>query len=143
MQTQTQTIEIEIFQGASFSRAFNVLDQAGVPVNLAGYSAAMQIRPFPSSSEVMLEATTANSLLTISSSITGLIVLSLTPQQTAAFAYNSAVYDMLLTSPTGLISKAFKGKVSIEPVITRIFIAPPPIPALNYNNGSYNLGTYS
>lgn len=93
-----------IWQGTSFTETLAVYsDAAGTtPKNLRGYTAEMIIRNKPNGTPVSNPA--SGSVTTYVDGANGKVTLSLTPQQTAAITWKTAVYDLTITkssNPSG------------------------------------------
>lgn len=105
--------ELLIEQGATFSTTVNVEDTAGAAINLTGYSASSQMR----------KSYYATSNTTITSTITGNsngeITLSMTATNTAALTPGRQVFDLLITSPTGVKTRVVEGIIVISPGVTQ------------------------
>lgn len=117
------TYDLCIQQGATFTRVFtwSTLPAAGAPagseptpVNLTGYTAAMQIRAFPLSSTVLYDASTD---ITLGGSA-GTISLTIPASATEGFTWWSGVYDLLLTDPSGNVTRFVSGSVAVSPGVT-------------------------
>lgn len=102
-----------IDQGTSFENELNLTDENGDPINLIGYSATSMIRKWYTSSNY----TAFTCELDTSA---GVVILSLSPQQTAALTPGRYVYDVILTeTSTGSISRVVEGIVTVTPRSTR------------------------
>lgn len=107
-----------IEQGADLSRKITWSDSAGVPVNLTGYTARMQVRASVGASAVLMELTTENGGIVLGGSA-GTIELVRTAAQTAAFTWRRGIYDLELLSPAGKVTRLLKGEVEVDPEVTR------------------------
>lgn len=88
------------------------------PVDLAGYTARMQIREKLDSSTVIKELTTENSGITVSN--TGkYIQIDITATDTAAFTFSSAVYSLELISSGGKVTQLANGTLTLVKEVTR------------------------
>jgi hypothetical protein len=113
-----------IQQGATFNQLFtwSTLPASGsavgtdtTPVNLTGYSASLQIRPFPLSTTLLYDAS-ANITL---GGAAGTITLSIPAGTTEGFStWWSGVYDLLLTDPSGNVTRLLAGTVTVSPGVT-------------------------
>lgn len=108
-------------QNATLSKVFtwlmqqcNAVGAAPAPVDLTGWSAAMQIRPFPLSTTVLYDA---SSKITLGGK-TGTISLNIPATDTAGFTWWTGVYDMLLIDPAGVVTRLLSGSVSVCPGVT-------------------------
>lgn len=84
------------------------------PVNLTGYSAAMQIRAFPLSPTILYDASDDITL----GGAAGTISLTITAATTEGFGWFSGVYDLLLTDPSGNVIRLLSGGVTVSPGVT-------------------------
>jgi hypothetical protein len=109
-------------QNATFTRVFTWITQqccnaAGsqpAPVDLTGYTASMQIKPYALSSTVLYDAS-ANITL---GGQAGTITLVIPAAETDDFTWWSGVYDLLLTDPFGVVTRLLSGDVSVCPGVT-------------------------
>lgn len=83
------------------------------PVDLVGYTATLQIRQFVSgplvvdlSSYIVLGGTAGTITLTVPSSVT------------AGFTWWNGVYDLLLTSSSGIATRLLQGSVTVTPGVS-------------------------
>jgi hypothetical protein len=116
----TGTYNLCINQGATYQRTF--LWTAGpccgmgtagaepMPVNLTGYTAEMQIRPFPGAPILFYDASADLTL----GGIAGTISLSIDATDTEGFSWIFGYYDLLLTSPTGIVTRLLSGSVTVS-----------------------------
>lgn len=90
---------------------------ATAPVNLNGYTAALQIRSLPQSPTAVLSLTTGSGI-TITGS-TGMIAVSATAQQTGAIDEGPYFYDLEITSQSGIVTRVAQGQVVVSAQVTR------------------------
>ena len=110
------TYNISCPQGATFDRTFTV-SISGVPMNLSGYTAAMQVRE-------TYDSTTALVSLTNGSGITlggtaGTIAVLISSTASAAIADGFYSYDLEITSGGGVTDRILQGKFVVTPEVTR------------------------
>lgn len=98
------------YTGAGILTSYPITD-------LTGYSAKLQVRSAPNSAVVLLELSTVNGGISLNPA-TGEITLLATALQTSAFTWQQGVYDLLLISPTGFVTRLAQGKVSVVPEVT-------------------------
>lgn len=118
----TETINLCVNQGATFSKVFTWWGQvylqgqlANGPINITGYTAALQIRPYQLSTTILYDA---SSNITINGPL-GQISLSIPASATETFTWWNGVYDLLLTSPDGSYSvRLAQGKVQVSPGVS-------------------------
>lgn len=102
-----------IEQGATFSSTVNVEDTAGAAINLSGYSAASQMRK----SYYATSNTAITSIVTGASN--GEITLSMTAANTANLSPGRSVFDLLITSPSGIKTRVIEGIIIVSPGVTQ------------------------
>ena len=119
----TEVINLCINQGATFSKLFTWFGPQFVcgqlqqlPVNITGYTAVLQIRPFVLSTSILYDA---SGNLTLGGAA-GTILLSIPAGSTEGFTWWQGVYDLLLTSSDGSYSvRLFQGKVTVSPGVSQ------------------------
>lgn len=102
-------------QGSTFdlTMTYYVDDE---PVNLTTYSAKMQVRENYSSSNVIVELSSDNDLITLHSD--GRIVLTISDHVTEGFIAKDYVYDLEL-GQNGNVHRIIEGKFVVTPEVTR------------------------
>lgn len=106
-----------IDQGSVWSVVLVYTDSNDTPVNLTGYTAAMQLRQNYNSDVADLTLTTANGGITIVGA-TGTITITATAVQTGALDPGFYVYDLELTSGSN-ISRLIQGQLTVAEQVTR------------------------
>ena len=111
--------DLIIEQGATYTQTFTYETAAGVPINLTAYTAAMQIRESVESTAVLATSsgTSPSITLTLGGSA-GTIIVTMTATVTAAFAFDTAVYDLELTTGTTVL-RLLEGEVKLSKEVTR------------------------
>ena len=102
-----------IEQGATFNRQLTVSENNSA-LNLTGFTGAMQLRSNHESSTVALSVTVA-----IVNATQGLISISASSSSTAALEEGIYVYDLEITSSTGVVTRLLQGEVTVSPEVTR------------------------
>ena len=96
-------------RGSNFSAVLTWRDEAGVLVDLTGYTAEMDIRTAPVDTGVqLLTLTTANSRIALGGAA-GTITLTISAADTAALTAQTAWYDLIVTSSGGTVTPLFEG----------------------------------
>jgi hypothetical protein len=113
----TSTHNLTINKGSAYKIIYRVT-KAGNPASLTGYSLRGQIRPSASSSEVLLNMTSANLLLQIDLSTSSLI-MNFTESFTRRVSQTFAYYDIELINSLAQTSKVAQGLITFIPEITR------------------------
>lgn len=111
------TFDLDIEQGANFSKVITWKDSAGVAQDLTGYTARMQIRKSKSATTTLADMTTANGGVTLGG-VLGTITLALTAAQTAAMT-SGGVYDLELINGAGFVTRLLEGAVTFSKEVTR------------------------
>ena len=101
------------YQGADFTNTFYVTEDNGSSFDLTGFTAAGKIKKHYTSSTS--QTVTA---AVLSPATSGRIQLSLTNSQTAAMKSGRYVYDVVITSSTGIKSRVLEGSVSVLEGVT-------------------------
>jgi hypothetical protein len=107
-----------IDQGATWSVTVTYTDSNGTPINLTGYTAAMQVRQQYSSADADLTLTSPSGGIVITP-LTGVIVITMTATQTAALEEGYYVYDVELTSGS-YKDRLIQGQLTVAPEVTRV-----------------------
>lgn len=89
-----------------------------LPIDLAGFTARMQIRAKLEDTAVIQELTTENGMLTIDS-INKTITLNIPPELTAAYTFNTAVYSLEMVSIGGQVNPFANGTITLVKEVTR------------------------
>lgn len=108
--------DLKVDQGATFRRLITWTDDTGAPVPLVGWTAEAQVRTSPSDAAVV--TLRDGDGITLGGEF-GTIDLVMTPAQTAAMLPRKHVWDLLLTAPTGQVTRLLQGEVRIDAAVTR------------------------
>lgn len=112
--------DIAIYQGASWdlSLAWTTGDPL-LPVDLTGWSAAMQVRTLPESPDVIVTLSTANGRIVLGGEA-GTVWLLLDAQSTGDLDQGSYVYDLeLYAGAGGQVTRLLEGSVTVDSEVTR------------------------
>lgn len=104
-------------QGATFSRVVTWIDSTGVPVNLTGYSARMQVRATVSSASTIFSLTSPSNITL--GGTAGTITIVITAAATAAATAGDYVYDLELVSGSGVVTRLLQGCFVLDAEVTR------------------------
>lgn len=88
------------------------------PVDLAGYSARMQIRPSVSSEVVLLELTSADNEIVINDE-DKVITINISATESMGLDFKTAVYSLEMVGTTGNVVTLVNGTVSLVKEVTR------------------------
>jgi|TARA_B110000259_G_C13910429_1_gene360673 hypothetical protein len=107
------TYNFTIEQGATFTRLLTLKENESV-MNLAGYSAASQLRQTHDTSTVSGTITAS-----VTNASAGQLTLSMTSSATGAMEEGMYVYDVEITASSGAVTRILQGKVTLTPQVTR------------------------
>ncbi|MGH8443833.1 MAG: hypothetical protein ACREVL_01145 [Solimonas sp.] len=89
-----------------------------VPVDLDGYEAELQVRPFVESQDVLLSLSTTDGGIVLDNDLKT-ITLQLGAVDSAALDWEEGVYDLELRSAGGVVLPVAYGSVKVCPEVTR------------------------
>ena len=117
------TVAIE--QGSTFRLRLTlrlptlVPGEPGELMDLSNFIARMQIRHRTPAPEILYSLTTENGGLTLGGAA-GTIDMFISDEDTSAFAFRSAVYDLEIEAvPGGDVTRIIQGPVTVSPEVTR------------------------
>lgn len=111
-------IKLKMEQGATFRQPFDWATN-GVPVNMTGCKARMQMRTTVESPEVIHELTTENGGINILNAEIGKFELYISASNTSSFNFDLCVYDLEVESPNTDVTRLIEGEVSLSKEVTR------------------------
>ena len=111
---------VEIDQGADWFFNITYDQPAGTPVNLTGYTAALQLRSYPANPTAVLTLTTENGGITITGA-SGLVAVHATATQTRAIVAGNYNYDLEITGPgpAYTVTRLVQGIADVSAEVTR------------------------
>lgn len=107
-----------IEKGATYSHILYWKDKTKIPMDLTDVTAKMQVRETVESSTILLELSTENGGITITS-LEGKLVLALSASQTTALVGLGGVYDLELYYSSGKVVRLIEGRIVFKPEVTR------------------------
>lgn len=110
--------KLEIDQGTDVSFPVVLKDSSGTVIDLTGYTARMQIRPFIASSTIIDELTTGNGRAVITAA-EGKVAFTFPHDKTAAYPAGNARYDIEIESADGEVTRVLEGAFVVRPEVTR------------------------
>lgn len=115
-----QCIPIVVWTGTDWTITFYFTDDSGNPINISGYSAQMQGRITPNSSNPpVILASTGNGYITIVG-VSGLLTITLPNAYTSLLPINTnGNWDLFIYSGSGVASRAAGGTFFIQESVTR------------------------
>lgn len=109
--------KLNIDQGATLRKSFT-WNANGTPVDLTGFTGRMQIRQSIDDADPIIDMTTANGGVIIGPQ-PGQFTLHISATDSAAFAFDMAVYDVELIAPGGDVTRILAGDVVLSREVTR------------------------
>lgn len=108
-----------IDQGATFELQVVYKNDAGVPIILTGYTAALQIRQNYYDDTALITLTSPSGGIVITGA-TGTIDLTMTAIQTASLDEGLYVYDLEIVATGGNRTRLIQGQFTVSPEVTRV-----------------------
>jgi len=104
-------VNLVIHKGTYFEETFTLSAEDELGLNLTGNTATSKLK----------KHSTAGIAYTFSTTITAAdstVKIAMSPEVTATLPSGRCVYDLILTSPSGVISKVVEGTVLVEESVT-------------------------
>lgn len=111
--------DLEIEKGTTFKYSLAYLNSDDTPILLNGFTAKMQIRTKHASAATLAEYTTENGIITISPA-EGKISIKVPATETNSYTWVDGVYDLVIISPQGEVTRLLMGTISVSPNVTKI-----------------------
>jgi hypothetical protein len=108
-----------IDQGADWYLTVTYEDPNSTPIDITGYTAALQLRSLPSDTTAVLSLATGSGI-TITGA-TGTVAIHATATQTRAIDEGNYYYDLEISSPTSpsIVTRLVQGQVVVSAEVTR------------------------
>jgi hypothetical protein len=103
-------------QGATFSKTISVAVD-GQPLDLTGYSAALQVRETYDSASTVVSLTNGSGITL--GGVLGTINIVVASTATAAIPAGYYLYDLEITTGAGVKDRLIEGKFTVTPEITK------------------------
>ena len=110
-------LDLEIKQGETFNPFLRRQDGAGGYFNFTGYTARAHVRQKIGDAATLIELTTVNGGLTLTTD--GYINFLLSAADTAALTFVNGVWDFELIDASSKVQRLFAGKVKVLKEVTR------------------------
>lgn len=110
--------KFDINQGATWQLVLLWKNPDLTPVNVTGYSVVIQFRKTVRGAIVLYEMSTTNGKVTLDGPA-GKITALAPKEDTSTFTFDSAVFDVLATSPSGVASRLINATIRVIPAVTR------------------------
>ena len=103
---------LTIDKGTDFTYNIHLIDSAGTPVDITGFTGSSQFRT----------SYTSNAFVTmdvyVSETDLGLITLSMNSHTSSTLNAPKYLYDLILTSNNNIVSRLMEGVVTVNPRVT-------------------------
>lgn len=110
--------DIEIMQGADKTLTLQLTDNNGNAVSLTSYTAKLEIRDKPGGTLISSLTSSPAAGITITAA-TGTIVVAWTSAQTVLFAFDTAPYDIFITSGSSVKTCILRGNINLLHRVTQ------------------------
>lgn len=107
--------DLRIKQGANFKRVVNVVE-FGVPKNIFGYTARMQIRENREKTSLLLSDVSAH--ITLNDAPNGQLTINIPASVTETYDWNSGAYDLEIVNGVIEVISVLEGYVSVMKEVT-------------------------
>jgi len=111
------TRDFTVPQGVTYPIRMRWTDSGGTPISLAGATIRAQLR-LSYESTVAIDCTLVNGKAYLDET-NWYFGFDLIPADTSAIAATTYVYDLVVTTSVGDITRAMQGKISLTPSVTR------------------------
>jgi hypothetical protein len=112
-------VPFKILQGETYNEVVTwKTGTPATPVDLTGCTARLQVRPTIDSATALLSLTTENGGLVLGNNL-GTVRRIISAAATAAFSWDSGVYDLEIIFPDGTVRRLLAGTVSVSKEVTR------------------------
>lgn len=108
-----------IEQGATWIQPVQFQDSTGANRSIANHTIRMQARTSPSSNTTILNLSTTNGNITITSAANGTCALIQSAEMTSNLTAGSYVFDLKLIKPDGTVTRELSGTLTVTPEVTR------------------------
>jgi hypothetical protein len=107
----------EVDQNATFSFIVEYKDNSGLPVDLTGSTAKMQVRDTKGGTKLAFSLTSPAGGITITP-LLGKLTIKMTPTQTNKLFYPKSSYDIMLTDSNANKIKLIEGFITLSRSVT-------------------------
>jgi len=108
-----------IDQGATYELQVIYKNEAGTPINLTGYTAALQVRQNYYDTTALLTLTSPSGGIVINGAA-GTIDITMSATQTGSLDEGFYVYDLEISSSGGNVIRLIQGQFTVSPEVTRV-----------------------
>ncbi len=107
-------VQLTLAQGIASGFAWPMVDGAGAPAVLTGYTVKAQVRA--------AESTTSTLLFEFAAGVSGSsVTIQWTAAQSLTWSFRTGCFDVILISPAGVpVQIVAQGRVVVDPVVTAV-----------------------
>jgi len=105
-------VNIVIDSGTTFETTFTLTNSAGGVMDLSDYTAVSKIRKYPQ------DSLNIKSFSVGIASTAGQITISMASTTTSTLEQGRNYYDIVVTSPTAVVSKVIEGNAIVNPTVS-------------------------
>lgn len=114
---QGDKINLDIPQGETYQHTIHWRDSAGSTIDLTGYSVRMQFREQIDDTDTLYDSVTEGGVTLDEPN--GDILIAIPASITEAWEFRNAVYDLEIENGSGVVTRVMKGRVRVDPEVTR------------------------
>ncbi len=113
------TVNLTIRQGSTFERVIAFKNEDGSTFDLTNYTAVLQARETPDSSQIIINSEGASPNITLSiDTVTGTLTMKMTPTQTAALDFTTIEWNLEM-SINGETHRWFEGLLTLSKEVAK------------------------
>lgn len=112
------TRDFVVPQGVTYPIRMRWTDSGGTPISLSGASVRAQLRLSYTSTAAVIDCTIANGKAYLDGT-DWYFGFDLLPEDTSDLEATTYVYDLVVTTAGGDVTRAMQGKISLTPSVTR------------------------
>jgi hypothetical protein len=114
------TIELNSVNAAGFTAySSGGILQYNTPVDLAGFTAEMDIRSGSNSTTTLYQLSTAGGQIALDN-VLKTITLTIPASDTEDFTWTTGVYDLEMTSGGGIVTRLLSGNITVSREVTKV-----------------------
>jgi len=108
----------EVDQNTTFTFTVEYIDSSGVPINITGSTAKMQVRESKGGSKLAFTLTSPSAGGITVDGLNGKLTMKMTPTQTNKLFYPKSSYDIMLTDTNLNKTKILEGFITLSRSVT-------------------------
>jgi hypothetical protein len=108
----------KVDQASNFLFTIQYKDPNGNPIDLTSFDVRMDIKSTPGSKKILASCTIGDGIEVIPE--IGRIDINLSAEKTKLIAYPKSAYDLVIESPSGIITRLLEGYLEVSRAVTDI-----------------------